>query len=114
MNSRYLGDDEPTNNLNDKSRSQILLQKLHQEAKVRQQQLGIKTGTTNEQKGENKESEGVQDRKGKRKAKEEAGISEEGRKKTKQLARGNKERGRKPKSKQGGDAGLGTENLFQK
>ncbi|XP_032899363.1 ATP-dependent RNA helicase DDX51 isoform X1 [Amblyraja radiata] len=111
--NRYLGDDEPTNNLNDKSRSQILLQKLHQEAKVRQQQLGIKTGTTNEQKGENKESEGVQDRKGKRKAKEEAGISEEGRKKTKQLARGNKERGRKPKSKQGGDAGLGTENLFQ-
>ncbi|XP_078277301.1 ATP-dependent RNA helicase DDX51 [Rhinoraja longicauda] len=116
--NRYLGDDEPTNNLNDKSRSQILLQKLHQEAKIRQQQLGIKTSTTDEQKGENKNkesdgSEGVQDRKRKRKAKEEAGISEESRKKTKQLSRSNKERGRKPKSKEGGDAGLVTENLLQ-
>ncbi|XP_051887728.1 ATP-dependent RNA helicase DDX51 isoform X2 [Pristis pectinata] len=108
----YLGGDKPSNSLDDKSRSQILLQKLHQEAKARQRQLGVKADTTDEQQEENQESdrsEGVQD--GKRKARAEAVISEESRKKKKRLSRGNKESGRKPKSKEDGDAELVTDTL---
>ncbi|XP_051887727.1 ATP-dependent RNA helicase DDX51 isoform X1 [Pristis pectinata] len=110
--NRYLGGDKPSNSLDDKSRSQILLQKLHQEAKARQRQLGVKADTTDEQQEENQESdrsEGVQD--GKRKARAEAVISEESRKKKKRLSRGNKESGRKPKSKEDGDAELVTDTL---
>ncbi|XP_059839261.1 ATP-dependent RNA helicase DDX51 isoform X1 [Hypanus sabinus] len=109
--NRYLGDDKPTNSLDDKSRSQILLQKLHQEAKARQQLLVIKTDTTDAKQEENWESEIVKERK--RKAKEEVSISEESRKKTKQLSRGNKKSGRKSKSNEGCDAELVTETLCE-
>ncbi|XP_072099827.1 ATP-dependent RNA helicase DDX51 [Mobula birostris] len=110
--NRYLGDDKPSNSLDDKSRSQILLQKLHQEAKARQQLLEVKTDTTDAEQEENWESERVEIvKERKRKAKEEISISEESRKKTKRLSRGNKESGRKPKSNEGCDAELVTETL---
>ncbi|XP_062887444.1 ATP-dependent RNA helicase DDX51 [Mobula hypostoma] len=110
--NRYLGDVKPSTSLDDKSRSQILLQKLHQEAKARQQLLEVKTDTTDAEQEENWESERVEIvKERKRKAKEEVSISEESRKKTKRLSRGNKESGRKPKSNEGCDAELVTETL---
>uniref|UniRef100_UPI00398ECB30 ATP-dependent RNA helicase DDX51 isoform X2 n=1 Tax=Pristiophorus japonicus TaxID=55135 RepID=UPI00398ECB30 len=112
--NRYLGDDEPASSLNDESRSQTLLQRLHREAKARQQ-LGINTGPTDGQgrrsQGRN-ENEGVQDRKGKRKAKEAAAGSERSGKKAKWPSSecGDVER-RVVTPEEKGGAGLGTEQL---
>ncbi|XP_067911505.1 ATP-dependent RNA helicase DDX51 isoform X3 [Heterodontus francisci] len=116
--NRYLGDDEPANRLNDKSRSQTLLQRLHQEAKARQQYLGVKTGPTDGEEKSNQgrdENEGVQGRKGKREAKEEATGSEKSVKKAKRQSSesgDSKKSGRKADSRvlkpEKGDAGFST------
>ncbi|XP_072355103.1 ATP-dependent RNA helicase DDX51 isoform X1 [Scyliorhinus torazame] len=87
--NRYLGDDESANSLNNKSRSQTLLQKLHEEAKSRQQHLGIKAGPTDEEERSSQgrdENGGEQSRKEKRRAKEETTNSEKSRKKAKRMA----------------------------
>ncbi|GCB60761.1 hypothetical protein scyTo_0014224 [Scyliorhinus torazame] len=87
--NRYLGDDESANSLNNKSRSQTLLQKLHEEAKSRQQHLGIKAGPTDEEERSSQgrdENGGEQSRKEKRRAKEETTNSETSRKKAKRMA----------------------------
>ncbi|XP_067861594.1 ATP-dependent RNA helicase DDX51 [Heptranchias perlo] len=123
--NRYLGDDEPTNSLHDESRSQTLLQRLHQEAKARQQRLGVSTGPTDGQGGRNQgrdENEGEQDRKGKRKTKEEATSSEKSGKKAKRISSDSgdhKKSGRKPdckvlKPEEKVDAGFNTEPLQKK
>ncbi|XP_078409958.1 ATP-dependent RNA helicase DDX51 isoform X1 [Cetorhinus maximus] len=117
--NRYLGDDEPTNSLHNESRSQTLLKKLHQEAKVRQQHLGIKLDGEERSNQRINENEGVQGRKRKRGVKEEATRPEKSRKKAKRLlseSRVVKERGRnsdcqvlKPEKS---DAGFSTNQLF--
>ncbi|XP_069789141.1 ATP-dependent RNA helicase DDX51 isoform X2 [Narcine bancroftii] len=110
--NRYLGDDEPTNSKNDKSRSQILLQKLCREAKARQQQLKVQVDTTDEHQEENQESDGSEGAQGrKRKVKEQTAISEESRKKTKRLSREPMESGSKPESKEDANTELVNEKL---
>ncbi|XP_078082930.1 ATP-dependent RNA helicase DDX51 [Mustelus asterias] len=87
--NRYLCDDDPANSLHNEARSQILLQKLHEEAKSRQQNLGIKAGPTD---GEERGSQGgdgnggLQSRKRKREAKAVATSSKKSRKKAKRLS----------------------------
>ncbi|XP_060700070.1 ATP-dependent RNA helicase DDX51 [Hemiscyllium ocellatum] len=87
--NRYLCDDEPANSSHDESRSQTLLQKLHREAKARQQQLEVKRGPMDEEGQKNQgedENRGRKDKKRKREAEEEATISEKSRKKARHLS----------------------------
>ncbi|GCC39772.1 hypothetical protein chiPu_0023941 [Chiloscyllium punctatum] len=88
-NRRYLCDDEPANSPQDESRSQTLLQKLHREAKARQQQLEVKRGPVDEEGQKNQgedENRGRKSKKRKREAEEEATISEKSRKKARHLS----------------------------
>ncbi|XP_048467645.1 ATP-dependent RNA helicase DDX51, partial [Rhincodon typus] len=122
--NRYLCDDEPANSLHDNSRSQILLEKLHQAAKARQQQLEVKKcpidgeGRRNQGDGENG---GKQGKKRKREAEEEATISKKSRKKAKRLSSesGDSEKSRRHADCQvlkleKGDAGFSVKQLCNK